>query len=246
METEEMKNTEETAETVETAEKTEVPENSTEEAVTETAADGYAEQSDDTDKNADKPGNGKESYNFKTFMNDVFDIAETLCIFMLIFFLLKAYVCDQAIVDGDSMVPTLHDEEKLLYSKIYTPDNNDIVIADNDRLGLIVKRIVAVEGQEIDIRDGIVYVDGEELDEQVYDEGSELTASHYINSLTQPRTAHEYPCTVPEGCVFLMGDNRGISEDSRGDIVGFVPVEDIVGKVFMRYSPVKDFKIFNY
>lgn len=237
-ETEEIINAEETAENKET-EITE--ENNDAAAETEEAS---AEQSSDTENSENEK---KSSYTFKSFINDVFDIAETLCIFLLIFFLLKAYVCDQAIVDGKSMVPTLHDQEKLLYSKIYKPAQNDIVIADNERLGLIVKRIVAIEGQEVDIRDGVVYVDGVELDEQVYEgEGSILTASHFINSETQPRTYHEYPCTVPEGCVFLMGDNRGVSEDSRGDIVWFVPEENIVGKVFMRYSPISEFKIFNY
>lgn len=225
-ETEEIKNTEETDNTAESM---------SAEEVSEEAPEVSAEE-----KTAEK----KEAYTAKNFLNDVFDIAETLCLFMLIFFLLKAYVFDQAIVDGGSMIPTLHDKERLLYSKIYTPDNNDIVIADNERLGLIVKRVVAVGGQVVDIRDGEVFVDGQKLDEQVYSEGAVLTASHFVNSPTEPRAYKEFPCTVPEGCVFLMGDNRGISEDSRGDIVGFVKEEDIVGKVFLRYTPIKDFKIF--
>lgn len=239
-ETEELINTEETAaETTESAAETENENEAADTAVSETETQEASEKKDSSEEK-------KQGYTVKNFLNDVCDIFETLCLFMLIFFLIKAYICDQAVVDGASMVPTLHDGEKLVYSKIYKPDNNDIVIADNDRLGLIVKRVVAVGGQEIDIRDGIVYVDGKELDEQVYVEGETLTASHYINSVTQPRTAHEYPCTVPEGYVFLMGDNRGISEDSRGDIVSFVSEDDIVGKVFMRYLPIKDFKIFNY
>ena len=120
-----------------------------------------------------------------------------------------------------------------------------IVDTSND-LGLIVKRVVATGGQTVDIRDGIVYVDGEQLDEQVYEEGDTLTASHFVNTLTPPRDVHQYPVTVPEGYVFVMGDNRGISEDSRGAKVGFVPEEKVVGKVVLRYSPFKEFKIFNY
>ena len=225
-------------------EKTEIAEE-----VAETSEDTAEKEITDTSEGTEPADEGekKEKYTVKNFFNDVFDIGETLCIFMLIFYLLKAFVFEQAIVDGDSMVPTLHDKEKLLYSRMYTPDNDDIVIADNDRLGLIVKRIVAVGGQVVDIRDGKVYVDGQQLDEQVYSEGEVLTASHFVNSVTEPRlynTELQYPCTVPEGKVFLMGDNRGISEDSRGVIVGFVDEEDILGKVFLRYSPFKDFKVF--
>lgn len=232
-ETEEIKNTEETAETAETPE---IPEEKSADAAEKTESE-----------NAEKEGKpAKEPYTFRSFINDVFDVGETLILFMLIFFLMKAYLFDQAIVDGTSMVPTLQDDQRLIYSKIYTPEDNDIVIADNERLGLIVKRVVAVAGQTVDIRDGKVYVDGEELDEQVYEEGSTLTASHYINTETQPRSYHNYPVTVPEGHVFIMGDNRGVSEDSRGEIVGFVPVEDIVGKVVARYYPLNEFRIFNY
>ena len=225
-------------------EKTEIAEE-----VAETSEDTAEKEITDTSEGTEPADEEekKEKYTVKNFLNDVFDIGETLCIFMLIFYLLKAFVFEQAIVDGDSMVPTLHDKEKLLYSRMYTPDNDDIVIADNDRLGLIVKRIVAVGGQVVDIRDGKVYVDGQQLDEQVYSEGEVLTASHFVNSVTEPRlynTELQYPCTVPEGKVFLMGDNRGISEDSRGVIVGFVDEEDILGKVFLRYSPFKDFKVF--
>lgn len=242
-ETEEIKKADESAENI-----TEEAVSEQAEAAAEAAAESPAEENTETAESKPEKSekSDREPYTFKSFINDVFDVGETLILFMLVFFLLKAYVADQAIVDGSSMVPTLNDSEKLLYSKIYTPEDNDIVIADNERLGLIVKRIVATEGEVVDIRDGVVYVNGQRLDEQVYEEGSTLTASHFVNSATQPRSFHEYPCTVPEGHVFLMGDNRGVSEDSRGDIVGFVPVENIVGKVFVRYSPVKDFRFFNY
>ena len=233
-ETEEMKETAEVTEEITT--ETEVTETDT---AIQTADEAPEEKKDEKSKE-------KAPYTFKTFINDVCDIAETLCIFLLIFYLAKAFLFDQAIVDGISMVPTLEDGQKLLYSKIYTPEDNDIVIVHNDQLDLIVKRVVATGGQTVDIRDGIVYVDGEQLDEQVYEEGSTLTASHYVNTLTPPRNVHEYPVTVPEGYVFVMGDNRGVSEDSRGDRVGFVPEEKVIGKVFLRYSPWKEFKIFNY
>jgi signal peptidase I len=238
----------ETEEIKETAEVTEEISAETEVIGTETAV-----QSADEEKEEKKDGNTKEKkpYTLRSFINDVCDIAETLIIFLLVFYLAKAFLFDQAIVEGTSMVPTLEDGEKLVYSKIYTPEDNDIVIVDTssgdyENLGLIVKRVVATGGQTVDIRDGIVYVDGEQLDEQVYEEGDTLTASHFVNTLTPPRDVHQYPVTVPDGYVFVMGDNRGISEDSRGAKVGFVPEEKVIGKVVLRYSPFKEFKIFNY
>lgn len=235
----------ETEEIKETAEVTEEISAETEVIGTETAVQSANEEKKDGNTEEKKP------YTLRSFINDVCDIAETLFIFLLVFYLAKAFIFDQAVVDGTSMVPTLEDGQKLIYSKIYTPEDNDIVIVDTsdehgENLGLIVKRVVATGGQTVDIRDGIVYVDGEQLDEQVYEEGSTLTASHYVNTLTPPRDVHQYPVTVPEGYVFVMGDNRGISEDSRGARVGFVPDEKVIGKVVLRYSPFKEFKIFNY
>ena len=235
----------ETEEIKETAEVTEEISAETEVIGTETAVQSANEEKKDGNTEEKKP------HTLRSFINDVCDIAETLFIFLLVFYLAKAFIFDQAVVDGTSMVPTLEGGQKLIYSKIYTPEDNDIVIVDTsdehgENLGLIVKRVVATGGQTVDIRDGIVYVDGEQLDEQVYEEGSTLTASHYVNTLTPPRDVHQYPVTVPEGYVFVMGDNRGISEDSRGARVGFVPDEKVIGKVVLRYSPFKEFKIFNY
>lgn len=228
-------------------------ENTEETKNTETEVSGT--KSEETQDTADLTANvsdenkkPKESYKFKDFLNDVCEVLETVAVFLLVFFLLKAFVFDQAIVDGDSMVPTLLNEQKLVYSKIFKPENGDIVIAYNDRLNLIVKRVIATEGQELDIRNGEVYVDGVKLNEQVYaGQGDVLKADYFVNSETEIRaynTEMQYPVTIPEGCVFLMGDNRHISEDSRGAIVGFVDEKDLVGEVVLRYSPLDKFRLF--
>lgn len=190
----------------------------------------------------------KSSYTAKMFLNDVTEVIETVFLFLLFFLLIRTYVFEQAIVDGDSMVPTLLDKQKLIYSKIFEPENGDIVIADNDKLDLIVKRVIATEGQTLDIIDGKVYVDGEEVNEQIYKgQGDVLKADYFVNSETEKRaynTELQYPVTIPEGCVFLMGDNRYRSEDSRGYVVGFVRKEEIIGEVILRYSPFDKFTFF--
>lgn len=181
--------------------------------------------------------------------NDITDVLETVCFFILIFLMARFYIIDHAVVDGTSMVPTLEDEQKLLYCKIYSPHDGDIVIVDNEKLGPIVKRVIATEGQQVDIQDGCVYVDGELLNEQIYSEGDTLTADYFVSSPTNIGynafiPEENYPVTIPEGCIFIMGDNRRVSNDSRGKDVGFVSVDDVVGKVVMRYSPRDEFKIF--
>ncbi len=180
--------------------------------------------------------------NPKDLLNDAAEILETVITFLLIFLLFRAYVIDHAVVNGESMYPNLRNEDKLLYSKIYSPENGDIVIVKNELLGPIIKRVIATEGQEIDIKDGCVYVDGEMLDEQIYVEGQALTAEYFVSSATSVGSsafipATEYPVEVPENCVFVLGDNRHKSNDSRSSDVGFVDKSDILGEAFFRYYP---------
>ncbi len=207
---------------------------------------------DDTGKSEDQTPEKKDEDQIsrsKKLFNDITDIIETVGIWLLIFLLIRAYLFDQATVDGTSMVPTLEDTQRIVYSKIYSPDNGDIVIVKNEKLGPLVKRVIAVGGQKLDIRDGYVYVDGQQLNEQIYVQGEKLTADHFITSLTEVkfnafRQPEEYPLTIPDGYIFVMGDNRCVSNDSRSADVGFVSEDDVVGKVVMRYLPLNTIKLF--
>lgn len=133
-------------------------------------------------------------------------------------------------VDGSSMFPTLHHTDKIITSNLfYEPDNGDIVVLQTDSFGPdpIVKRIIATEGQTIDIDfyTGTVYVDGEALQED------------YIADLTYTPEDFTGEMTVPEGCVFVMGDNRNASTDSRTASIGMVDERCIIGKVYFILIP---------
>lgn len=175
------------------------------------------------DEDAKKKGGDAEEF---------FDWVETIIFAFFTVILVFTFLLRIAVVSGESMLPTLQDKDRLIVSYLfYTPKNGDIVIVDCEDSILdkvIVKRVIATAGQTVDIDfdAGTVEVDGAVLEES------------YINNLTQlDEGAHEYPVTVPEGCVFVMGDNRMNSTDSRSPLVGFVPVDDILGKVVLRIFP---------
>ena len=135
-------------------------------------------------------------------------------------------------VDGHSMVPTLQNGDRLLVVNSLLNDDyrqGDIVVLRKASfLGEpIVKRVIAVGGQtvNIDFQTGIVYVDGKQLQEP------------YVNELTFLQEGTEFPLTVPEGSVFVMGDNRNNSSDSRDSRLGTVDTRYVIGKAFFLVFP---------
>ena len=152
---------------------------------------------------------------------------------ILILFMLVYILCFRVvIVVGDSMFDTLVDGDYLvLISNVFytEPKHGDIIVASKDSFRggeCIVKRVIATEGQEVDIdfEKGIVYVDGEALQED------------YIYSETKLYEGISFPLTVSEGCLFVLGDNRMDSKDSRSPEIGLIDMREVLGKaVFLLY-----------
>lgn len=200
----------------------------------------------------------------KSVGREIFEWAYSIIIAVIIAFLIKSFLFDIVKVDGQSMFPTLNHNDRLIITKLgYEPKQGDIIILDSnyskreayfasvaqsegkDKLSgarkvkesftmpdscskiYYVKRIIATEGQTVDIYDGKVFVDGKELDEPYFDGETFATDSQV-----------KYPFTVSEGCVFVMGDNRGNSTDSRSSRLGEVNEKAILGKSQLRILPL--------
>ena len=178
-------------------------------------------------KRAGEKANGKkEAYEWIQSMM-------TALILCVVVFLFLVRVID---VSGDSMNPNLYDGDKMLVSGLfYRPKAGDVVIFKKDEYDpdkALVKRIIATEGQvvNIDFDHGVVYVDGEPLDEP------------YVNDLTYNKEDFIGPQTVPKGCVFVMGDNRNASTDSRDKRISMVNERLIVGRAFLVIYPIGEIR----
>ena len=136
-------------------------------------------------------------------------------------------------VSGSSMVPTLHNEDKMFVSNLlYKPEVGDIIVFKTDTYDpnkALVKRVIAVEGQtvNIDFDNGIVYIDGVPIQED------------YIAEVTHNKLDFIGPKKVPEGCVFVMGDNRNQSTDSRKAEIGMVDNRMILGRAYAIIFPLE-------
>lgn len=197
--------------------------------------------------------NGKSELKSKlqTIYEEALSIIETVLISLFIISMVFTFLLKIVTVKGESMKNTLMPEDKLLTTAwCSSPEQGDIIIVDAStallldesnslvyKTGLgknIVKRVIATEGQTVDIDfdRGTVYVDGKMLDES------------YVIGLThldEGAFTGKYPVTVPEDCVFVLGDNRSVSKDSRSDEIGFIENKNIIGKVIFRLSPFEEF-----
>lgn len=166
--------------------------------------------------------------------DELFDWAQNIAVILSVVVLVFTFIVRVIGVDGQSMEPTLHDRDWMLISNLfYEPDYGDIVVLTKQQFmdKPIVKRVIATEGQTIDIdfASGRVSVDGRVLDEP------------YINDLTTRQFDMQFPQTVPKGCVFVMGDNRNHSSDSRVGSLGMVDKRYIIGRLVFRILPINKF-----
>lgn len=210
--------------------------NNHQDAEKEQTKSGYEPRRDKypSKKRKSSPSENKPSNKGKEFLSTLLYIVVAFVIFLLVRHFLFAAVS----VEGDSMVPTLHDNDRLILNKVADIDRFDVVVfnAPDEPEKQYIKRVIGVPGDTIEVRDDVLFVNGEEIPEEylasdyfTLDESEKFTNDFNLPILTGVEK-------VPEGHYFLMGDNRINSKDSR--VFGFVKESEIVGTTDLRIWPL--------
>ncbi len=165
----------------------------------------------------------------KSFKREIFDWIKEILIAFVVVFLITTFIAQLTNVVGKSMVPTLEDGDHIIIEKLSKRfgglNRYDIIVFPHEEDILYIKRIIALPGETVDIKDGKVYVNDKEID------------SKYEFDVIE-KYGDNLPIVVPEGEYFVLGDNRNKSYDSRYKAVGTVKKEDITGRALIRVWPL--------
>ncbi len=163
---------------------------------------------------------------FGNLVRLAYETLQTILPALVIVLVINAFLAQATRVEGQSMEPNLHDNQRLIIEKLSyhfrAPQRGDIIVLrlPDRQSDPLIKRVVGLPGEAVEISDGQVYINGQVLDEP------------YLNQYTFQGMP---PRVVPPDEVFVLGDNRGFSNDSRA--FGFVPFSDIIGRAWFRYWP---------
>ena len=182
---------------------------------------------------------GKSSKNIATVQNETLIWIRDLIIILIVAFVINQYVFQNAVVSGDSMNPTLEHKNIVFVDKIsyrlHEPTPGDIVVFPykENQSTKYIKRIIALPNDRVDIKSDGIYINSEKLNEE------------YILEPMISFGNIDFPLIVPEGEYFVLGDNRNDSIDSRYSDVGFIPKDQLIGKVILRIWPLNRIKLMN-
>lgn len=164
----------------------------------------------------------------KSFLKSLCEIVDAAIISTVVVLIAFTFFFRIFVVYGTSMDTTLAQDQRIVVSDLfYTAKRGDIVcLYSTEEEQVLVKRVIATGGQTVDIKnDGSVYVDDVKLSEEYI--GGQVTVPHDV----------KMPHKVADGCVFVMGDNRGVSLDSRYSMIGDIPYDMLYGKLLLRLNP---------
>lgn len=180
----------------------------------------------------------KEVSQTKSVKSSIVEWIKVFGLAIILAFVITLFI-KPTLVRGDSMLPTLHENDYLIINKIGykvgEPKNGDVIVfksdlEQNDGTNKdLVKRIIGIEGDRVTIKDGQVYVNDKLLNETYLSQGMD--------------TKGDIDLVIPQGKLFVLGDNREVSLDSRYEQVGLVDISDVEGKVLIRLYPFNDISL---
>ncbi|GAB7388119.1 signal peptidase I [Bacillaceae bacterium] len=186
-----------------------------------------------------KPTEDPKNEGTKKVKNEIWEWVKALAIAIVLAFIIRTFLFAPFVVDGTSMMPTLHDGERLIVNKLIyllgEPERGNIIVfkATEDRD--YIKRVIAVGGETVEMKDDQLYINGKPVDEPYLEEYKKQ--AHAEGRLL---TNDFGPVKVPEGEIFVMGDNRENSKDSR--VIGTIPLEKVIGRADVVFWPLSDFR----
>lgn len=167
--------------------------------------------------------------------NEWFDWMKVLVVAFAIAFIIRMVFVSPIVVDGPSMQPTLHDRDQMIVNKfgyrIGDPKRFDIVVFHATNEKDFIKRIIGLPGEHVAVQDNVLYINGEAVEQDFFTEDDVFKHTNDFRLEELPGNLD----TIPEGYVFVLGDNRNNSTDSRS--LGVISVDKIVGKASFIYWP---------
>ena len=159
-------------------------------------------------------------------IREIMEWVRSIVLAIIIAVVIRLFLFEVFLVEGSSMYPTLHNHERLIVNKatysFHEPEKGDIIVFSYSPQRDFIKRVVAVEGDTVEIVENSLYINGEQIDE------SYLEDYHVMDF---------GPVLIPDDHIFVLGDNRGNSMDSRDPSVGYVSLESVKGKAVLVFWP---------
>jgi signal peptidase I len=175
--------------------------------------------------------------------NETFEWIKSIIGALVIAVIIRSFFFTPIVVDGDSMNPTLQDKERMVVTKIGEPERFDIVVFHAPDGRNYIKRVIGLPGDRIEYKNDVLCINGKTFKEPYLEKyKNRLNGESLTGSFTLKDTAVGSD-TVPKDSLFVMGDNRRVSRDSRR--IGAIPLEKVIGTTNVIFYPIKDIKIVN-
>lgn len=175
----------------------------------------------------------------------IWEWIKALVIALGLAFVIRYFLFAPILVEGVSMMPTLYDQERMIVNKLSyvvgKPDRFDIIVFKVSEDKNYIKRVIGLPGDHVEYKDDMLYINGKAVEEPYLDDfkkqvgnGVNLTEDFTLEQVTNESV-------IPEGKLFVLGDNRQYSKDSR--IIGLIDIDDVMGQTNLVYWPLSEFKL---